>query len=118
MIIRLNEMVFYGFHGVHPEERKLGQRFIVTLSVETDPDHDQAVKHLHDTVNYEKLFEVVKHNLENKQFELLEHCANSILDHVMQDFPLVQTVEVSIRKPGVAIAGVMESVEVELVRSR
>ena len=31
MKIHLNEMVFYGYHGVHPEERKLGQRFIVNF---------------------------------------------------------------------------------------
>jgi len=37
MIIRLNEMVFYGFHGLHDEERKLGQRFIVTAQLFTDP---------------------------------------------------------------------------------
>jgi dihydroneopterin aldolase len=118
MIIRINEMVFYGFHGVFPEERKLGQRFIVSLLVETDPANDQEIRHLNDTVNYEKLFEVVKHNMENRQFELLENCANEILDGIFADFPLVQVAEVSIQKPGVAINGTLESVEVEMHRNR
>ena len=38
MIIRLNQMVFYGFHGVHDEERRLGQRFIVSVALYTDEE--------------------------------------------------------------------------------
>jgi hypothetical protein len=35
--IKLNEMVFYGYHGVHAEERALGQRFIVSVTFITIP---------------------------------------------------------------------------------
>lgn len=31
-------MVFYGYHGVHDEERKLGQRFVVSATLYTNPD--------------------------------------------------------------------------------
>jgi dihydroneopterin aldolase len=29
-------MVFHGYHGYYPEERKLGQKFIVDCDLETD----------------------------------------------------------------------------------
>ena len=29
--IRLKNIVVYGFHGVHPEEKSLGQRFEIDL---------------------------------------------------------------------------------------
>nr|BEI32162.1 dihydroneopterin aldolase [Planomicrobium sp.] len=34
--IHLNEMEFYGYHGVFPEETKLGQRFRLTVSLAVD----------------------------------------------------------------------------------
>ena len=34
--IYVNEMEFYGYHGVLPKENTLGQRFIVDLVVEAD----------------------------------------------------------------------------------
>ena len=56
MRIHLHEMVFYGYHGVHPEERKLGQRFIVNFSYKTEQANDKEIKHLEDTVDYTKVF--------------------------------------------------------------
>lgn len=34
--IFVNQMEFYGYHGVFPEETRLGQRFIVDLMVLVD----------------------------------------------------------------------------------
>ncbi len=34
--ISLNRMTFYGYHGVIPEERTLGQRFIVDVDLLLD----------------------------------------------------------------------------------
>ncbi|MBI4312116.1 MAG: dihydroneopterin aldolase, partial [Chloroflexi bacterium] len=34
--ILLEGMAFYGYHGVNPEERALGQRFVVDLQVYLD----------------------------------------------------------------------------------
>ncbi len=34
--IYVNRMEFYGYHGVFPEETRLGQRFAVDLTVEAD----------------------------------------------------------------------------------
>ncbi|MCD4650651.1 MAG: dihydroneopterin aldolase [Candidatus Cloacimonetes bacterium] len=118
MKIHLNEMVFYGYHGVHPEERKLGQRFIVDLTVESDSALDSKIKHLSDTIDYTKVFAEIKHVMEKKQFVLLENCANCILDDIFAAFDLVCKAKVIIRKPSVPINGSLSSVEVEMQRSR
>ncbi|MDD2332307.1 MAG: dihydroneopterin aldolase [Candidatus Cloacimonetes bacterium] len=118
MKISLNEMVFYGYHGVYAEERKLGQRFIVTVHLYTDPKRDQSIKHLEDTVDYTAVYAVIKTIMESHQFHLLEDCANTILDKLMQDFPLLMMIKVCIQKPSVAIQGSLKSVEVELLRER
>ncbi|MBN1327819.1 MAG: dihydroneopterin aldolase [Candidatus Cloacimonetes bacterium] len=118
MKIHLHEMIFYGHHGVHPEERKLGQRFIVDFTYGTDPEDDRRIRNLNDTIDYTKVYEIIKHILENQEFHLLENCANAILDSVMTAFPAVLNAKVRIRKPSVPIKGSLHSVEVEMDRSR
>ncbi len=118
MKIRLNEMVFYGHHGVHPEERKLGQRFIVDFTYETDPNEDTNIKHIDDTIDYTAVYSIIKHILENQEFQLLENCANTILVNIIETFPKIIRAQVKIRKPSVPIKGFLNSVEVEMDRSR
>jgi len=118
MKIHLHEMVFYGYHGVHPEERKLGQRFIVNFSYETEHAHDKEIKHLEDTVDYTKVYAIIKHTLEEREFYLLEVCANTIIDSILESFPSIIYVNVKIKKPSVPINGSLESVEVEMERDR
>jgi len=118
MKICLNEMVFYGFHGVFAEERVLGQRFIVSLHLTTADSHDRQIHKLEDTVDYTQVYDLLKGIMESEQFQLLESVANLILDKVLEQFPLVQKAEVFIQKPSVAIQGSLKSVEIVMERSR
>lgn len=118
MIIRLNEMVFYGYHGVHDEERKLGQRFIVSVEMQTRPGSDESIRHLDDTVDYTKVYAQIREIMEIHQFQLLEACANMVADKLLAGFPLIWQLTLRIQKPSVPIQGILRSVEVELTRSR
>jgi 7,8-dihydroneopterin aldolase/epimerase/oxygenase len=118
MKICLNEMVFYGYHGVFAEERSLGQRFIVSLHLTTDAEHDRGIHKLEDTVDYTKVYALLKNIMESDQFQLLETVANTILDSVLREFPLVNKAKVYIQKPSVAIQGSLKSVEIVMERER
>lgn len=118
MKIRLNEMVFYGYHGVHDEERRLGQRFVVSATLYTDDALDSAIRNLEDTVDYTKVYSDIREIMETSQFHLLESCANTIADKLIKDFPLIRKLKICIQKPSVPIQGSLRSVEVELCRTR
>jgi len=118
MKISLNDMVFYGYHGVYDEERRLGQRFVVDVHLYTDPEADGYISKLEHTIDYTSVFADVKEIMETHQFQLLEQCANEIADSLLSSFPLIQRLSVCIRKPSVAIQGSLSSVEVELQRKR
>ena len=117
MRINLNEMVFFGYHGVQPEERKLGQRFIVNFSYETNVS-EKIIYHIADTVDYSKVFDIIKNTMETEEHHLLENCANSLLDNVFNAFPKIIRAYVSITKPSVPIKGILASVEIEVERER
>ncbi|MBM4403599.1 MAG: dihydroneopterin aldolase [Candidatus Cloacimonetes bacterium] len=118
MKISLNEMVFYGYHGVFDEERKLGQRFVVSVDLYTDDTKDELIHRLEDTVDYTQVYAVIRDVMETEQFHLLEHCANIIADRLLSEFDLIQMAQIRIQKPSVAIQGSLHSVEIELTRER
>ncbi len=118
MNITLDNMIFYGYHGLHEAERTLGQRFSVDINVETDPDLDQNVKQLEDTVDYTAIYEEVKEEVENYKYHLLENLANKVLDRIMEKFPLVMNAKISIKKIAVPINGTLDHVEIQMERCR
>lgn len=118
MYIYLNDMIFYGYHGVYPEERKLGQRFIVNAKLGTFHDKDINIEHLSDTVDYTKVYDEIKSIMENEQFVLLENCANRILNTLIEKFTDLSEITIKIEKPGVPINGSLSSVAIEMTRKR
>jgi dihydroneopterin aldolase len=116
MKIYLKDMVFYGFHGVYPEERKLGQRYLVNLIVYTPDANDEHIKDLDDTVDYRKVYNKIQLIMEKEQFVLLEECANAIIECILDNFDRVIGVNVSIEKPSVPINASLSCVAVEMER--
>ena len=58
--ILLEGMLFYGYHGVNPEEQALGQRFIVDLTVTADLDAAARTDDLTTTISYSEIFKRVR----------------------------------------------------------
>jgi dihydroneopterin aldolase len=117
--IRLNEMVFFGYHGALPEERTIGQRFVVDVEVSADLKQAGTSDQLEDTVNYGELYAIAEDIVTGPPFNLLEAVAEQIASRILSQQPLVESVTVRLRKPGVPIPGsVLASSEVTIERAR
>lgn len=116
--IYVNEMEFYGYHGVFPEETKLGQRFKVDLMVEVDLSKAGKSDDLTYSVNYGELYAVCQTIVEGKPYKLVEAVAENIASSVLEKFSLVETCVVKVIKPDPPIPGHYKSVAVEIKRSR
>ena len=116
--IILEGMRFYGFHGVNPEERALGQEYLVDLTVEIDLGPAGNSDRLEDTISYAHIYRAVKDVMEGEPRNLLEAVAQSIADRALKDFP-VDSVRVRVKKPHPPIRGsIIESATVEIFRRR
>ena len=95
--IILQEMRFYAYHGVLPQERIVGGDY--TVSVEVDVDTTSAVENdqLDVTLNYAELYEVVQHEMLTPS-DLLEHLAGRIGKAIMTAFPQVKAVDLTVMK--------------------
>lgn len=116
--IYLNQMNFYGYHGVLPEETKLGQRFIVDLVVELSLKKAGESDDLQYTVNYASLYEKCRAIVEGQPLKLIEAVAEKISETILRDFTMIQCCKVKVLKPDPPIPGHYHSVAVEITRSR
>jgi 7,8-dihydroneopterin aldolase/epimerase/oxygenase len=115
--IILHNMVFRGRHGVHPAERELGQRFEIDVELGLDLSRAMASDALPDTVDYSRLYAIVREEVEQHQYQLLEALAGAMVRRLLAEFPIT-SVLVRVRKPQVPLNGMLSYVAVEIQRLR
>ena len=111
--ILLQGMQFYGYHGVNPEERVLGQRYVVDLTADLELSHAGKSDRLEDTVSYSHIYRTVRTVMEGEPRNLLESAAEAIAERVLAEFP-VHAVSVTVKKPNPPVRG--SSIELAAVR--
>ena len=117
--IFLEGLRFYGYHGVNPEERIQGQRFIVDVRLETELQSAGEMDDLARTINYSHVYRRVKAIVEGEPRDLIEAIAEAIATALLAEFPAAGAVTVTVRKPEVALKGAMlDSAGVRIHRTR
>lgn len=116
LMIKISEIVCYGYHGVLPEEQSLGQEFRVSLELGLggiSPDEDL----LAETIDYRRAVDLVRGIIEGRPRRLLETLAEEITAALL-DIDGVEAVKVSVCKAHPPIAAVKGGVTVELSRRK
>lgn len=113
--VRLVNAVFYGHHGVMQEEHQVGGRYEVDVSVGLD--FEEAARHddLTRTVDYEKVYEFVRALVTENNFYLIEKLSYRIAQKVIETYPDVDSVEVTVRKPNPPVGGPCDRAEATYV---
>lgn len=114
--IHVNDMEFYGYHGVFAEETKLGQRFRLTVSLAVDLKKAGETDALEHTVHYGEVYETCRSIVEGEPKKLVEAVAEEIAAKIQEKFPLVKGIKVLMIKPDPPIPGHYKSVAIELTR--
>jgi dihydroneopterin aldolase len=114
-LIQLENMEFYAFHGHFKEEQIVGNRFIVSVTIDTDLEKPSKSDKLDDTLNYQEAYQIVKSEMVKKS-HLLENIASRILDALYSNFNSIRTATVKISKMNPPIGGKMDCVSITLTR--
>ena len=115
--ILLSGLQFFGRHGCHPAEHDLGQMFVVDIELDADLQRAAASDDLNDTLNYVEIYDYAREIITGPRAALLEHLAAKIGDFALRD-ERVQVARVRIKKPHVAVGGVLDYLGVEIERRR
>lgn len=116
--IKVEGMEFRGRHGCKEAERELGQPFLVDVSMYFDVAPAGKSDDIHQTVNYAKVFEVVRKIVEGEPVALIESLAEHIAEEIFSNFSLVQKLRVVVHKPSAPIPGKFADVSVAITRER
>lgn len=114
-LIQLENMEFYAYHGHFKEEQIVGNKFLVSLSLETDMKKAAKTDNLSDTLNYHKAYQVVKEEMAQKSY-LLENIASRILDSLYNNFTGISSAVVKISKINPPVGGKTDCVSITMKR--
>jgi len=111
-------MRFYGYHGVFPEENKLGQKYYVDVELNMDLERAALTDDLNSTVNYAEIHALTKTIVEGPPFKLIEALTGHIASQVLEVYTMVNEVTVRVTKPNPPFDIHFDGVTVELRRKR
>lgn len=116
--IKLKGMSFYGYHGLFPEENRLGQHFIVNLELHVPLAKAGKTDDMKYSIDYGMVFDTVKNIVEGKAKNLIETIAEEIATQLLNTFPTINALKVEVGKPNPPINGHYKEVAVEIFRER
>ncbi|MDX9856531.1 MAG: dihydroneopterin aldolase [candidate division Zixibacteria bacterium] len=114
-VIRMGGLSFYGYHGVTAAEKETGRVFEIDCEMEVDLAQPGKTDRLKDTVDYYRVYQVIKESVEGTAYSLLEGLANRIATNILDMFP-VYRVTLKVRKLHPPIPGQVKFIEVEVTR--
>jgi 7,8-dihydroneopterin aldolase/epimerase/oxygenase len=114
----LKRIVFYGYHGVYPEENRLGQKYLVDLDLRLNLSSDARSDDVNDTVNYAEIHALVKEIVEGPPVKLIEALTEKIASAVLGTYTSIIEATVAVTKPNPPFDITFDGVTVVLRRKR
>jgi 7,8-dihydroneopterin aldolase/epimerase/oxygenase len=115
--IELRNMRFEATHGVYDHEQRSKQPFEVDVELILDLGPAGRTDDLEQTVDYARVYAVVREIVEGRSFRLLEALAETISQALLAGFTVAEVL-VRIRKPAVDLGGPLDYASVEISRRR
>jgi 7,8-dihydroneopterin aldolase/epimerase/oxygenase len=117
-IIRIKKATFYGYHGVRSEEQSVGGKFEADVDIYTDFSEAAKNDSLSETIDYHKVYSFMYHLALEQKYYLIEALAVKIANELLVRFTKINKVAVRVRKNNPPLGGVVDCVEVEVVKER
>jgi len=108
--VELSNLLFNAFHGIHEEEKILGNEYVVNVSV-AFVEKDAVIEHIHDTVNYAVIYNIIKKRM-SIATPLLETIVMQTGNEIHTVYPHLKSISISIKKMHPPMEGMQGAAEV------
>lgn len=105
--VQLQNLLFNAFHGVHDEEKILGNEYEVNASLEFH-ETSEVITHIDDTISYVAIYHLIKERM-GIPTPLLETVVMEIGNEIHTRYPLLKSINISIKKMHPPIEGIQGS---------
>ncbi len=116
MHIYLNDLIFNGFHGVYPSEKKIGNTFKVDVRIQLTPA-TKTIDQLEQTIDYVEVYHLIQ-KIMSVPTPLLETIVSNIADQILAAHPLAESVYVKITKQQLSVPYFEGTTAVDMERTR
>jgi len=116
--INIKNLEVFAHHGVFEEEKRDGQLFFISCSLYVDISSAAKTDDLNKTVNYGSICHDITNFMQENTFDLIETVAQKLTAKLLMDNPIVRKVWFEIKKPSAPIGLPIETVSIEVERSR
>lgn len=114
--INIKNLEVFANHGVFPEETRLGQKFLVSLTMYADTRYAGKTDCLDHSVNYGEVSGFITHYMKENTYKLIEAVAEHLAEALLRRFPLLCGVTLEIKKPWAPVGLPLETVSVKITR--
>lgn len=108
----------YAGHGVHDEEKQKGQIFVLDIVVTADLSAACRSDRVEDTVSYSHVVRAAVEAMRERGWDLIERAAQVVAERLLERFPKIASVDITLKKPRAPVAADFEYVAVQLYRER
>ncbi len=108
--IHLDDLKFFGYHGILPEEKIISGHFILNVDV-SFKEKEPVIHSITHTIDYEVIFSIIQRRMAQPT-PLLETIVMDIGQTIKQQFEQVCAIDISLKKLNPPISGLQGSVGV------
>jgi dihydroneopterin aldolase len=116
--IFITGLALHAYHGVMQHEAKVGQTFTLDLLLDIDLAEASRTDMLAQTVSYDLVVKAASEAFCARRFRLVEAAAGAVADTILERFPRIRSVRVTVHKPHAPIAATFDDVGVAIERAR
>ena len=117
MKINVENIPCYVSIGIHDEEKKMGQKLLIDVTVEIDSSKATKTDDVSNTINYVDIYNTVQKTGKSKSYSLIETLAESVFEAIIVH-PSVKSVKIKVHKPHIPFPEFQGNVSVEIERRK
>ncbi len=114
--IHIENLQIFANHGVFPEETALGQKFIVSAVLYTETREAGKTDALEDSTHYGEVSQFITGFLQKNTYKLIEAAAEHTAEAVLLAYPMVEGIDLEIKKPWAPVKLPLDYVSVKISR--
>lgn len=95
--IVLKRISIYAYHGVDPQETKVGNTFLIDLKLKTDISKAMRTDEISDTISYAEIYRTISEEMAIPS-RLLEHVAARIIQRIFRDYHAIESIKLKLSK--------------------
>ncbi|WP_461615791.1 2-amino-4-hydroxy-6-hydroxymethyldihydropteridine diphosphokinase [Clostridium sp. Marseille-QA1073] len=112
----IKDLEIFANHGYFQEEKKLGQKFILSFELDIDLSRAGEEDNLDKTVHYGILCDEIEKEFTRMSHDLIEKAAEEIVNFILLKYEAINKVKLKLKKPWAPVRKHLNYVAIEIER--